>query len=336
MRFALGVDGGATKTMAAVGDQSGRVLGVGLSGPSNYQAIGLEAAMANISAAVIQALQTASIGPEQIEHAVYGMAGADFPIDFRNLTQGIEVLYPGMQFELTNDTWVGFRAGTAANHGGVVICGTGANFAAVGPEGNRVTGRGMGYEWGGEGGAGSLIRSAVHFGFRSADGTGPKTALEQAVLQCLEFESYDDLSLYMYEVRGQFAHIYVRAAKIVPCLFQLAFQGDRICQDILISCGTSMGEIMGRMMQNQGMERMPSDVVMVGSVFTKAAYPLMNTSFQLSCQRFIPLANFTFPQVEPAGGGFLIALEHMGIDIKGQVRQEAIETFPALPEISGL
>lgn len=333
MRIALGVDGGATKTMAAVGDRSGRVVGIGLSGPSNYQAIGLEAAMANVSSAASLALQSADAKPDQVEFAVFGMAGADFPIDFQNLTQGIQNLYPGMPFELTNDTWVGFRAGTSANHGGVVICGTGANFAAVGPGGNRVTGRGMGYEWGGEGGAGSLIRSAVHFGFRSADGTGPKTALEPAILECLEFDSYDDLSLYMYQVRGQFANIYVRAARIVPTLFQLAFQGDRVCQNILISCGTSMGEIMGRMMQNQGMERVPSDVVMVGSVFTKAAYPLMNTSFQLSCQRFIPLANFTFPEVEPAGGGLLMALEHAGIDIQGEVRQKAIETFPALPEI---
>lgn len=331
MRYALGVDGGATKTMAAVGDETGRILGVGLGGPTNYQLNGIETAMKHLDDAVKGALATARLDVSQVSSAVFGMAGADFPVDFEALTAGISALYPGLKFALTNDTWVGFRAGTEKDFGGIVICGTGANYAAAAPDGTRITGRGMDYEWGSEGGAGSLIRQVLHFAFRSHDGTGPKTALEDAVLSLLEFPTYDDLSLFMYQNRGQFGQKYMQVAQLVPALFGLAFGGDRVAQDILVSTGTVMGEIIGGMMSRLGIQAVPCDVVLVGSVFTKGIDPLLVSSLKIACQRAIPLATFRLVEMEPAAGGFLMALGAMGIDAKTEVRQTAIATFPAMP-----
>lgn len=327
MRYALGVDGGATKTMAVIGDETGRVLGTGLGGPTNYQITGLEVAMDNLREAVNAALGESGLDIADIGGAVFGLAGADFPVDFDNLKKGISGLFPDLKFEVTNDTWVGFRAGTEADYGGVVISGSGANYAAAAPDGRKLTGRGMGYEWGGEGGAGSLIRQALHHAFRSYDGTGPKTGLEEAILQILEFPTYDDLSLYMYQIQGQFGRMYTRAAKIVPALFHLAFTGDRVAQDILVRTGKVMGEIIGRMMARLGMGGIPSDVVLVGSVFTKGACPIMISSMRTECQRFVPLAELRPVEMEPAGGAYLTALESMEIDIRGAVRQNAVESL---------
>lgn len=335
MAFILGVDGGATKTLAVVGDHTGRILGAGLAGPTNYQLIGIETAMGNLNSAVDMALAQADISASGLGYGVFGLAGADFPVDFQNLTAGIEKLYPGLRFEIVNDTWVGFRAGTGEDYGGVVISGTGANFAASAPDGTRITGRGMGYEWGGEGGAGSLIRNAVHFAFRSHDGTGPRTGIEQVVLSTLDFSSYDDLSLYMYQVHGRFSQIYMKAAAIVPAIFKLATEGDEVCADILIESGKTMGEIMGRMVKSLGSWQIPQDVVMVGSLFTKGANPLLVDSFAMSCHRFVPFARFKKPELEPAGGAYIMGLEKTGVVTKGEVRTRAIATFPeiAVPEL---
>ena len=127
MPFILGVDGGATKTLAVVGDDTGRILGAGLGGPTNYQIIGIEPAMSNLNSAVRGALSARRHQHGQVDCAVFGLAGADFPVDFRNLTAGIQSFYPGLKFEIVNDTWVGFRSGTEEDYGGVVIAGTGAN-----------------------------------------------------------------------------------------------------------------------------------------------------------------------------------------------------------------
>lgn len=335
MPFILGVDGGATKTLAVVGDDTGRILGAGLGGPTNYQITGIEIAMENLNSAVSTALGKAGINLDKLDYAVFGLAGADFPIDFQNLTAGIQDLYPNLKFEITNDTWVGFRSGTQEDYGGVVIAGTGANFAAAAPDGRKITGRGMGYEWGGEGGAGYLIRSTLHYAFRSNDGTGPKTRLEQVVLSLLEFESYDDLSLYMYQVQGKFSKIYMQAAAIVPAVFQLANEGDEVCMDILISLGQVMGDIIGRMIRTLGSWQEPQDIVMVGSLFTKGANPLLKDAFRLACHRFVPFARFKEPELEPAGGAFLMGLEKQGLPAKGKVRERAIATLGEM-EIPGL
>jgi len=328
VRYALGVDGGATKTMAVVGDETGRVLGMGLGGPTNYQINGIDTAMGHLGTAVSEALATAGLEISQIGAAVFGMAGADFKVDFDALNAGVSRLYPGLRFVVTNDTWVGFRAGTEKDFGGVVISGTGANYAAAGPDGRRVTGRGMGYEWGSEGGAGSLIRQIMHHAFRSHDGTGPKTGLEEAVLSLLDFPNYDDLSLYMYKVHGDFGHMYMKVAQLVPDLFGLAFKGDKVAQEVLVGTGEVMGEIIGGMMAGLGMQEIPADVVLVGSIFTKGVCPLMVSSLRTACQRLIPLANLRPVEMEPAAGGFLMALENMGVDVKGAVRQAVKETSP--------
>jgi len=320
MRYALGVDGGATKTMAVVGDETGRILGAGLGGPSNYQLTGIDVAMKHVDDAVRAALGTAGLSLDAVASATFGMAGADFPIDFVNLNAGISGLYPGMKYILTNDTWVGFRAGTEKDYGGVVISGSGANYAAAGPDGRKITGRGMGYEWGGEGGAGSLIRQVMHHAFRSHDGTGPKTRLEEAVLSLLEFPSYDDLSLHMYKIHGEFNRMYVKVSQLVPALFQLALEGDAVSQDILVNTGTVMGQIIGGMMARLGMQAVPADVVLVGSIFTKGVCPLMVSALRTACQRHIPFANFRPVEMEPAAGAFLMALEQLGVDVKGEVR----------------
>ncbi|MGE5579504.1 MAG: N-acetylglucosamine kinase [Bacillota bacterium] len=328
MRYALGVDGGATKTMAVVGDETGRILGTGLGGPSNYQLTGIETAMKHVHDAVRVALETAGLDLAAISGATFGMAGADFPIDFDSLNAGISGLYPGLKYALTNDTWVGFRAGTEKDYGGVVISGSGANYAAAGPDGTKITGRGMGYEWGGEGGAGSLIRQVMHHAFRSHDGTGPKTGLEQAVLSLLEFETYDDLSLHMYKIHGEFDRMYLKVSQLVPALFQLALEGDAVCQDILVSTGTVMGQIIGGMMARLGMQAVPADVVLVGSIFTKGVCPLMVSALRTACQKHIPFASFRPVEMEPAAGAFLMALEQLGVDAKGEVRQAVIRTLP--------
>ncbi len=331
MKYALGVDGGATKTMAVVGDRTGKVMGVGLAGPTNYQLIGMADAMKHLDDAVSSALSAAGLSVSQIDAATFGIAGADFPVDFDNLTKGISELYPGLDFELTNDTWIGFRAGTEKDYGGVVISGSGANYAAAGPDGRRITGRGMGYEWGCEESAGSLIRHVLHYAFRSHDGTGPKTELENVVLPILGFPTYDDLSFFMYENREAFRVMYLKAVGLVPALFELAFKGDAVSQDILIRTGTTMGEIVGGMMERLGMRAVPADVVLVGSIFMKGVCPLMISALATACQRRVPLATLRPVEMEPAAGALLMALEKLGIDVKGAVRQAVIGSFPDLP-----
>ncbi len=328
MSFVLGVDGGATKTLAAIGDDTGLVLGTALAGPSNYQVLGLDIAMKNLSSAVDAALHRAGVDRDSLAYGVFALAGADTSTDFENLRLGAKILYPALDFDIVNDTLAGFRAGTSDTFGGVAIAGTGANFAAWAPDGKKVFGRGMGYEWGGADDAEGLIRNAMHHAFRSHDGTGPKTGLEKVLLSVLQFASYDDLSDYLRSSMGRLFQNNERAAALVPRIFRLASEGDEVCAGILVKTGGAMGEIMGRMIKTLGSWQRPQDIVMTGSLFTKGENPLLVDSFAIACHSFVPYARFKKPELEPAGGAYLLALEQVGVEIGGKVRARALSTFP--------
>ena len=84
----LGVDGGGSKTLAIVVDESGRSLGVGLGGPGNFQGPGVEKARLAVQESIEQALNQAGAELHHFRGAYFGMAGADRPADFeivRNL-----------------------------------------------------------------------------------------------------------------------------------------------------------------------------------------------------------------------------------------------------------
>src|ERR1035441_8814937 len=79
MKLYLGVDGGQSGTTAVIGDETGRILGVGEAGPCNHAAAGegrakLERAISgSVAAACAQAgLDAAAV---RFEAACFGMSG---------------------------------------------------------------------------------------------------------------------------------------------------------------------------------------------------------------------------------------------------------------------
>ena len=61
MAYYLGIDGGATKTHIVLSDATGRLVGEGQSGPSNYHIVGVEQAAANLTSSISQALAESAL-----------------------------------------------------------------------------------------------------------------------------------------------------------------------------------------------------------------------------------------------------------------------------------
>src|ERR1700734_3568970 len=76
-RYVMGVDGGATKTLAAVLDLKESKLHVGHGGPSNEDAVGAEAAVKALLGAADEAIEVAGIEARELGAAVLAIAGTD-------------------------------------------------------------------------------------------------------------------------------------------------------------------------------------------------------------------------------------------------------------------
>src|SRR5437870_4222593 len=136
MTVVLGVEGGGSHTHAVVADAEGRVLGAGGSDdPSNWEDVGIGAASAAIRAVVREALDGARRHPGDVEAAVFGLAGVDFPIDEQRLSGIPDAIGLTGRTSILNDGFVAMRAGTDDRFGVVVVAGTGSVVAGRNPAG---------------------------------------------------------------------------------------------------------------------------------------------------------------------------------------------------------
>ena len=308
--YYLGVDGGGTKTVAVLTDSEGFVKGVGLSGPVNYQLVGMDIAADNLQGAISMALTQAEADVCQIEKAALGLAGLDFPVDWANWTEPVAKLLPGVDVELVNDTWIALRAGNSSPSGVVSVCGTGANAAGVNASGTEMIGRGMTYELGCFAGASDLIRMSLSAAYRSANGSGRTSMLEPSLLTAMGLESYEQLAMLMYSQAGSGDNgLMEQAVSLVPQLFQLADAGDEVVQDILIYAGKTLGEEAAAIIKGLGMEKQRFTVVLAGSIWQKASNPLMRDAFCLAVHRIAPLAEIRVLQHHPVVGAALLAMD---------------------------
>ncbi|MDI6868659.1 MAG: BadF/BadG/BcrA/BcrD ATPase family protein [Coprothermobacterota bacterium] len=305
----LGVDGGGSKTAALICDEKGNVLGEGHAGPSNYQIVGMEFALGEISRAVEEALKKGGVSLEEIQRAVFGLSGADLPENFRELEEGLKKTFPGLSFLLVNDTWIALRAGAKKGWGVCIVCGSGANACARSPSGEWFTLAGLGYESGLGGGGLDMVRDVLHFSFRAVQGTGPQTALVPAVLEEMGVESFEELSSLLLKVMASPASALLemeRALGIIPRVFQLASEGDWASQEILVKHGSHLGEVAGYLAKKLKEEEV--DVVLQGGVF-KGECPIFLDAFNLALHRITPFARTVFPELPPVFGAILLAME---------------------------
>lgn len=312
--YYLGVDGGTTRTKAVVGDDAGHIVGSAEGDASNHQVVGIEAAMSGIADAVQGALTAADLSILQIERAVFGLSGMDLPRDRELLETALTAAFPGLMFDLVNDTWIMLKGGSDKGWGIALVCGGGANACACSRDGTWVTLRGLGYESGLRGGGLDMLRDILHYAFLSHDGTGPKSVLEQIVLDVTKAPDYDMLQLLFLEAvqdmagHGELLH---RALAVVPLVFDGASAGDEACRHILMLHAESLAEGVTGLVHKMGFEREAVDVVLGGSVFS-GNNPILIDRLTLLVHETAPLARLRPPLLDPVLGAYVMALQSAG------------------------
>jgi N-acetylglucosamine kinase-like BadF-type ATPase len=125
MRWVLGFDGGGTKTDCVLMDESGAILARSRSGSSNPTSFGVEASLASISTAAIDALRTAGKSEKDVAYIVAGVSGAGETNMRRDLQFGLQPKFPNATIIIMSDLVLSLRA-TGEIPSVVVIAGTGS------------------------------------------------------------------------------------------------------------------------------------------------------------------------------------------------------------------
>ena len=153
MKIFLAVDGGASKTMAAVFSDDLEIHGIGLSGPSNYRNVGEANATVNLKDSCAKAFSMSGFEKGQSDSQIFSIAGVRDSDRATKIVQRIVDKTGFAEFyDLYNDGEAGFYSRFLGGDGIIIGAGTGLiSIARYQGRSNRTSG--WGWLVGDEGGA---------------------------------------------------------------------------------------------------------------------------------------------------------------------------------------
>jgi N-acetylglucosamine kinase-like BadF-type ATPase len=317
----LGIDAGGTKTHALLADETGRVRGVGRSGPGNWESVGLDGAFRALGAAIDEALLQAGAALEEVTASGLGLAGLDWPSDEARLRPVIERLGLTGPQVLVNDSFAALRAGAEDPWGVVVVAGTGCVVAGRNQAGETARTFGLAYPFDDWGSAPDLAQAAVNGVARATSGRGPATVLTEALveltaarntLDCLERISRGSIDL-----AGA-------VPAIVGALFEAAHVGDVVAVGIVRRAGRALGGGAVAVIRRLKMEGESFSIILSGGLFRQRD-PLLVAELSATVRPVAPRATPVFLEVPPVVGSALLAMDAVSVAAPVVVRRRLAE-----------
>ena len=224
--YAIGIDGGGTKTLAILVDAQGNEQGRGIAGSANHTGVGVEQAVLHIRSAIEDAARQAGCSLP-LQSAWFGLAGIDHPGDYDLLLPHLQPLAQNMR--LTNDAELVLSALPGAV-GIALIAGTGSIALGRDAQGSSARAGGWGHLIGDEGSGYDLGRRCLQAVARATDGRGQATKLVELLLKRWKLDNASDIIGRVYnepEIDK------TAIAALSPLVCAAARDGDEIACGIL-------------------------------------------------------------------------------------------------------
>ncbi len=323
MTLVAGIDGGATHTRVAIVEESGRVLGVGQAGPSNYNNVPLSRVKEHISQAITEAFRQTDIDGEKVDALFLGMAGVVSQDDKNTILQVAQQLdiAPASAIEVDHDIRIALAGGLGGAEGIALIVGTGSSCYGRREDGRRWMAGGWGRLLDDKGSGFDLVRQAMIATVRAFDGRGPSTRLTGSILEGLRIESVHEIMrrLYYEGFSGK-GHPMAKEeiASLAPLVLEAFEVGDQVATAI-VQQGIEELTLMVRTVVDQlGFPPAVSVVMTGGLVEGNPAYKEMLCD---AIQHALPESRIRESMFPPVVGAALLALQLHGVAVNQSVLQ---------------
>lgn len=319
MRLVMGIDGGGSKTRAVVTNDRGEILGEGLAGCGNHQVNGIDAALAEIRAAVEQAVQAAGADADGIDAVCYGLAGADRDADFAILRPALASL-PYRNWDVVCDTLSGLRTGSPDGTGVVLVCGTGTNAAGRNAAGETVQTGGFGYVFGDAAGGSHMALETFRAAVRSWEQREIPSRLVHDVPAWYGFESLEQLVGDWLD-QGK-SHV---RPDLTLVLHRAADAGDELAVRLLRNTGRELGlaaaSVIRRLGGYEAFGGRPIPIVLTGSVLQKGRHPRLLQALEEAVREWAAVPfEMIIPELEPVFGAVMLAMDSAGIPVPEEAK----------------
>lgn len=320
MGCVLGIDGGGTKTVCVLMEESGEVVGRGDAGPSNYQTVGLDAAGEEIALAISGALRSAVDsgwqGKREVRGIGVGLAGVGRPEDVVLVYSLVQHLQYRLPLPLTwgvspaavvvdNDCAIALMGGVGDNVGVVTIAGTGAIAYGRNREGITKRASGWGYLLGDEGSGYYIALQGLRAAVRAYDGRGPHTILGERFQERLQIATLEDLIELVYR-RGWSVKDIAALATVVDTA---AADGDNVATAIIDHAISEL--VLSTRVVCEGLFASGESFDLVTSGGMWQGMSQFRDKFTAAIISVIGSVNIISPRHEPAYGAAMLALHKL-------------------------
>jgi glucosamine kinase len=304
-RFVLGIDGGATKTLAALLDLRSGTLYLGQGGPSNEDAVGTRAAVGGLLDAADAALARAGIASQELDGAVIALAGTDTAAVARHVHAARTD-----RWIVVNDVVAAWATATGGQPGIGVISGTGSNVFGVGRVGAETRAwraGGWGHLLGDEGSGHWFGTESIKAALRDREDSGPATALSAAAVEFFGVPSIEALATRVYSQplsKSEIAAFAIETAR-------LAGGGDPVARELYERGARLLSAQVAAVIRRTGLTG-AFPVGLIGSAFK--AGDVFVEPLVLAVHELAPGAQVSVVEMAPVGGSLLLAMRACGCE----------------------
>jgi N-acetylglucosamine kinase-like BadF-type ATPase len=283
-----------------------------------------------VSADVLDGLAAAVGAPADL--AVLLIAGLDFPDEEEAYQAEAERRGWATETVVGNDTYAVLRAGTERGWGIAVTCGSGMNCVGVGPDGRQVRFPSLGAISGDVmDGAGAVGLAAVSAAARSADGRGPKTALEGLVPAHFGLRTPLELAREVHAGRIPWR----RLGELAPRVFAAA-ANDAVAGDIVDQQAAEVVAFVRAAARRLELGDEEVEVVLGGSVL-QSGNPRLLRGIESGLQEVGPGLRVAVASSRPIVGAVLTGLDRLEArsDAYRRAREEVDRATASVGDVAG-
>ena len=301
MNFIIGIDGGGSKTVGILAEETGLVRTRVEVGASNYHTIGETKTKEVLADLVSQLLAHANVTLTQCIGSCLGLAGLARPADQEVLGRICGELGLRKNCILTHDAQIALVGGTGKLAGVIINSGTGSIVYGINADGTEARAGGWGHLLGDEGSGYAIALRGLRAIARAEDGRGAPTKLSNLMLNEIGLRQPSDL---IHWIHGASKHSVAALAHVV---FAAMADGDLVSRQIIQHAADQLvlaaKAVIAKLGQNQ-----PSDIVLNGGIL--AHHPAIVNLLREGLRRMAPNARIDLAKHEPAYGAVLLARAH--------------------------
>ena len=305
-KLVVGVDGGGTKTIAALASLEGKILKLAKAGPSSFMKVGVEKTAFNIAKAIEKLFKNKK--NIKILSTFIGLAAIEENKEMKRVImkqllrkKEISKIFKG-KVKIGSDQIIGFKSGTDENRGVVLISGTGA--VAHGWC-DKKEAHASGWGWlADEGSAFWVGQKAYQAVFKDLDGRSSKT-----LMTSLFFKKFDIKKPGSFKKKILYGgNVIKKVSSLSVLVNEAAKKKDKIAISILKKAAKELALTAITVIKKLNFQNQKFPLVLVGSMFKSKT--VLNTT-KKEIKKTAPKVKFILPKSEPVIGAVKLAIENL-------------------------